>query len=225
MDGLVFNIQRFSLDDGPGIRTTVFLKGCSLKCGWCHNPESIAPYPEIQFFRKNCTGCGDCIHVCPQNARRTAGGEIVFLRPLCGRCGMCVQGCHYNALKTAGVKMSPEEVLEEVNKDRAFYETSGGGVTISGGEPLLQCGFTKALLEACKKQTLRTALDTAGNVPWSSFEEVSDSVDLFLYDIKLFDEGRHIRATGAGSKQIKRNLEKLVDAGRNVWIRSRLFPE
>ncbi|MHB8063226.1 MAG: glycyl-radical enzyme activating protein [Ruminiclostridium sp.] len=224
MRGLVFNIQRFSLDDGPGIRTTIFLKGCTLRCEWCHNPESINTDQEIQFFHQNCTGCGNCINLCSQKAHKAVGRDILFLRNLCEKCGECVPGCYFKALKIAGEKTSVDELLVEIIKDRAFYETSGGGITLSGGEPLLQSAFVKGVLEECKKLKIHTIVDTAGNVPWSNFEDVLSSVDLFLYDIKLFDEKTHISATGASNKTIIKNLENLVKAKANIWVRVPIIP-
>ncbi len=202
MKGLIFNIQRFSIHDGPGIRTTVFFKGCSLRCFWCHNPESIHPHPQIQLFLQKCIGCGKCFEICPVGAHCMIDGERVFLRELCRNCGKCAEICYADALVLAGKWLTAREVMDEVEKDKPFYENSDGGVTISGGEPLLQADFARALLEECKKEGLHTVVDTAGNVPWEAFEKVLPFTDLFLYDLKAADEEFHRQVTGAGNARI-----------------------
>lgn len=222
--GLVFNIQRFSIHDGPGIRTTVFFKGCTLRCFWCHNPESIHSEPQIQLFPQKCIGCGRCFKVCPVNAHRIERGQRVFLRELCRGCGKCAEVCYAEALVITGKWMTVQEIIDEVKKDNPFYESSGGGVTLSGGEPLLQAKFIKTLLEECKKRELHTAMDTAGNVPWEAFEMVLPFVDLFLYDLKVANEYKHTEVTGASNVRIISNLKKLVDKGKDIWIRVPVIP-
>ncbi len=224
MKGLVFNIQRFSIHDGPGIRTTVFLKGCNLRCFWCHNPESINPGPELQLFLQKCIGCGKCFEICPVNAHQVIDGQRVFLREICSGCGKCAEFCYAEALVMAGEEMTVEEVVEEVEKDKAFYDNSGGGVTLSGGEALLQKDFAKAILIESKKRGLHTVVDTAGNVPWQLFEEVLPYVDLFLYDIKVLDDKKHRRATGVGNERILDNFSKLAMAGKDICIRIPVIP-
>lgn len=221
--GVVFDIQRFSISDGPGIRTTVFLKGCNLKCLWCHNPESQHLDQEIQFFANRCIGCGKCIEVCPYGAHEVRNGERIFRRGLCRKCGRCVESCYAGALVMAGRQMTVEEVLNEVMKDRDLYRISNGGVTFSGGEPLLQTEFLKALLIECKNQGLHTAVDTAGHVAWKEFEAVMPYVDLFLFDIKVVDEQTHIKATGVGNHRILENLRKLAWSSE-IWIRVPIVP-
>jgi pyruvate formate lyase activating enzyme len=222
--GLVSNIQRFSVDDGPGIRSTVFLKGCNLHCLWCHNPETIQVGPQIQFFPSKCIACGKCAGACPVGAHLVKDHQRIFTRELCRQCGRCVEVCHTGALLTSGKVMTVDEVMAEVEKDRPFYENSGGGVTFSGGEPLLQIDFVKTLLVQCKKTGLHAVVDTAGNVPWETFAKVLPDVNLFLFDLKVLDEAKHRRLTGAGNHRILNNLKRLAGSGTEVWVRVPVIP-
>lgn len=224
MDGIVFNIQRFSIHDGPGIRTTVFLKGCTLRCFWCHNPESIDPSSELQVFVQKCIGCGRCVEVCPVEAHSIEDGRKTFNRILCIKCGKCAEVCYTGALEMTGKKMFVKEVVDEAEKDRAFYDNSGGGVTFSGGEPLLQKNFIKELLAESKKRGLHTAVETAGNVLWETFEEILPLVDLFLYDVKVMDPDKHKAVTGSDNKRCLDNLKKLTQKGANINIRVPVIP-
>jgi len=224
MEGMISNIQKFSIDDGPGIRTTVFFKGCNLHCLWCHNPETIRPGKDLQFLEGKCNLCGNCSKACPNHVHAIKNGERILLRDLCESCGNCIEHCPTGALISTGKTMSVEEVIKEIEKDRPFYETSGGGVTLSGGECLLQRDFAGALLKQCKNQDLHTAVDTAGNVPWKVFETVLPYVDLFLYDMKLFDRNKHKAATGVDNDLILSNLIKLSDIGKKIWIRIPIIP-
>lgn len=219
LKGIIFDIQRFSIHDGPGIRTTVFLKGCKLHCFWCHNPESIESYPEIQIVPFRCIGCGKCVVVCPANARKKINEIIEYSRELCKRCGKCVDVCYAGATVWIGKVMTVKEIMDEVERDDAFYKRSGGGVTFSGGEPMLQKDFLKRLLEECKKRRIHTAIDTSGNVSWQSFEEMLPFIDLFLYDVKLIDEDKHRKFTGVSNKKILKNLKNLVDNHAKIIIR------
>lgn len=222
--GFVFDIKRFSVHDGPGIRTTVFVKGCPLRCPWCHNPEGISLKPEIFFSPERCVGCGACARVCLQEAHSWANGRHVFHRPLCEGCGRCVASCPTGAIELAGVEMSVEEVLNIVERDKPFYQESGGGLTVSGGEPLLQFEFTKALLEAAKEREIHTCLDTSGAAPWRRLEELIGVVDLFLFDVKVLDEKKHRELVGISLEPILRNLRRLDQARSRLILRCPIIP-
>lgn len=224
--GNIFNIQRFSISDGPGIRTTVFMKGCNLRCRWCHNPESYRMEPQWMFFGEQCTACRTCEAVCPQHIpmeeRRAAAGEAysgVGLPEGCLRCGRCTDSCLQNAIRIIGEGKSTEDVLNIALRDRTYYENSGGGVTVSGGEPLLQAAFVAELFAALKSHGIHTALDTAGNVPFEYFEQVLPYVDLVLLDLKCMDDARHKLYTGVSNRQILANAERLMEIGQEMHIR------
>ncbi|MBQ8758329.1 MAG: glycyl-radical enzyme activating protein [Clostridia bacterium] len=195
----IFDIQRNSFVDGPGIRTTVFFKGCNLDCKWCHNPESKCGNTQMLFYKSKCTGCGKCAEVCPNKLQK------------CDFCGKCTVYCPVDARQICGKDMTAEEVLKEILKDKVFYETSGGGVTFSGGECMLQIDFLEEILRLCKENGLHTAVDTAGNVPYGYFERVIPYTDLFLYDVKCIDEDLHKEGTGVSNKRILENLRRLSD--------------
>ena len=222
--GRVFDIQRFSIHDGPGIRTTVFMKGCPLRCSWCHNPESIGPGPALSFQPDRCIGCGRCLEVCPRGAHRMVDGRHVLDRGACRGCGECASECCAKALEIVGREVSVGEVLDEVLRDRPFYETSGGGVTLSGGEPLMQIDFTEALVRAAKEAGLHTCLDTCGFGSWGLFERVLPHVDCFLYDYKETDPKRHLDCTGASNEEILANLRALHDGGATIRLRCPIVP-
>ncbi|MBU3913880.1 MAG: glycyl-radical enzyme activating protein, partial [Nanoarchaeota archaeon] len=184
ISGIVFNIQKFSIHDGLGIRTTVFLKGCFLNCVWCHNPESLEKRAEISFIAERCIGCGYCFRACPHGCHVMKNGRHEFNRSLCARCGLCAKECYAQALEAVGKSMTVTEVMEEVAKDRPFYQTSGGGMTLSGGEPMMQYEFSKALLREAKAREINTTLETCGYAPFDLYADILDDVDLFLYDYK-----------------------------------------
>ena len=194
---MIFDIQRNSFVDGPGIRTTVFFKGCNLRCKWCHNPESQSFEKQMMFYKDKCTGCGKCREVCPNHLQS------------CDFCGKCELYCPADARKVCGREYTPAEVFAEVIKDKAFYDNSGGGVTFSGGECMLQLDFLCEILEKCKSAGIHTAVDTAGNVPWKSFEKILPVTDLFLYDIKAFGAELHRKGTGVSNELILENLKNL----------------
>ena len=221
--GLVFHIMRFSLHDGPGIRTTVFLKGCPLSCWWCHNPESQSFQPNLMYFEDRCRRCGDCMAVCPERAVNYADGRI-GLPVVCQACGACVDACVAGARELAGRRMAVSEVVREIERDVVFFDESGGGVTLSGGEPLSQPGFTEALLEACRARRIHSVLDTCGLADPEVLLRVSEQADLILYDLKLLDTAKHASYTGVPNTLILRNLEALVAAGRAVRVRFPLIP-
>jgi len=224
MKGKISNIQRFSLDDGPGVRTTVFFKGCNLRCIWCHNPECISLNSEIQLYRDKCTGCGQCLNVCAKHAIQLIDDRITINRDLCIQCGQCVDACLHAAITKIGNERTVEEIVEAIEKDRIFYKKAGG-VTFSGGEPLLQPRFLKALLLECKERNLNTAVDTAGNVGWEIFEEIIPYTDLFLFDVKLFSDSKHQKATGVRNAVILKNLRKLAELNQSdIWVRIPIIP-
>ena len=213
------NIQKFSVHDGPGIRTTVFLKGCPLNCWWCHNPESQNIKHEILFFKERCTGCGVCVKRCPENAIEIKGGYPVTDKHKCILCGKCSDFCPTTAKEYVGKDVSVKEIMKEIIKDQVFYEESGGGVTFSGGEPMLYKDFLDEVLKACKTRGIHTAVDTSGEVSFESFDKIKDNVDLFLYDIKMMDTKRHKKYTGVGNELILENLKRLSDSGANIFVR------
>jgi len=217
--GTVLNIQKYSIYDGPGIRTSVFLKGCVLACWWCHNPESLALKPAIVFWKNRCIGCGDCVKSCSKEAIMFIDQALRKDEEKCSLCGACIDACPTGAMEKIGKSMTKADVMKEIEKDRVFYEESGGGVTFSGGEALTQIDFLDSLLEACNSQGIHTALDTSGYAPWQSIARIKDKVDLFLYDIKLMDEGKHSKYTGVSNQLIVENLKKLAANNRKIWIR------
>ncbi len=224
MEGIVTNIQRFSIHDGPGIRTTVFLKGCNLRCFWCHNPETLKPKPELQLFLDRCIGCGECFRRCPQGAHVMNDGQRVFKRELCQGCGVCADTCYAEALVIAGEVKTVEQVVEEVLRDRPFYETSNGGVTLSGGEPLLQLDFSYAILEQCKQEGVHTAIETAANFQWERVAAILPVTDLVMMDIKLMDSQKHRECTGVPNEQILANALRLGEQPQPLIVRTPIIP-
>jgi len=222
--GLITNVQRFSIHDGPGIRTTVFLKGCPLRCFWCHNPETWRLQPELQLYGERCIGCGECRRVCPNGAHVLAEGRREFRRHLCRGCGACAETCYAEALVLAGRWWGMDELLGVLERDRPFYETSGGGITLSGGEPLLQPEFSRAVLAACWQRGLHTAIETAAVGPWERLEELLPWLDLVMLDVKLVAEQRHRAATGAGNSGILDNARRLGQSGVPLLVRTPIVP-
>jgi pyruvate formate lyase activating enzyme len=208
--GFVFNIQHYSIHDGPGIRTTVFTKGCPLSCVWCQNPESQQTVPQLFFTGEKCTGCGACAGVCPEKAITIVEGKSKTDRLLCKGSGKCAEVCPNEARNLMGKKMSAGEVFRDVNADSVFYQRSGGGVTISGGEPLAQPDFTRAIFKLCKEAGLSTALDTCGYAAWDIFKDVLPYVDVVLYDLKHLDPGVHRKLTGVSNELILENAGRIV---------------
>ncbi|MDW7657250.1 MAG: glycyl-radical enzyme activating protein [Bacillota bacterium] len=212
---LIFDIQHSSFVDGPGIRTTIFFKGCNLRCQWCHNPEGICPERQMIVYRSRCRHCGKCAKVCPTGALdQSVCPDLTF----CTLCGSCVDACPADARRICGESRSLDEVLRIVGQDKVFYDTSGGGVTCSGGECLLQVDFLEEFLRRCRQTGIQTAVDTAGHVPWERFTRVLPFTDLFLYDIKAIDPDLHRRGTGAGNSLILKNYIRLIRLAP-VWVR------
>lgn len=222
--GTIFNIMRFALHDGPGIRTTVFFKGCPLHCLWCHNPESIAAQPEWLFHAERCLSCGLCARACPESAITLAPGGPVTHPEKCTRCGACARICPTEARAWMGDHWSVEQVIKEVLKDRSFYEQSGGGVTFSGGEPLQQPIFLEALLRACRQRGLPTAIDTCGFAPQQVIDTMLPGTDLWLFDLKAMNPETHKRFTGRDNQLILANLAHLLKQNSRVRIRVPLIP-
>ena len=224
MDGTVFNIKFFAIHDGPGIRTTVFLKGCPLKCFWCHNPESLQREPEIFFQSDKCIGCSWCFNACPRHCHRLENGKHIFYRENCIRCGRCAEMCYAEAIELIGRAMTVTEVLAEVMKDKLFYDNSGGGMTLSGGEPMLQFEFTRHLLKAARIAGIHNCLDTCGFVPFDDYSQILKDVDIFLYDLKSTDSDKHRALTGVPLADILDNLYRLDEAGARIILRCPLIP-
>jgi pyruvate formate lyase activating enzyme len=217
--GYIFDIRRFSIHDGPGIRTTVFFKGCPLRCLWCHNPESQSAYPELILQPRRCTLCGECIEICPHDAVYRAGEQILTDRDKCQLCQVCIQVCFAEARQFTGREMSAEQVMAEIQRDISFYDQSGGGVTFSGGEPLFQEDYLRTLLRACKQQEIHTALDTCGFAPFETLESLRGWVDLFLFDLKHMDDAHHRELTGVSNRLILDNLQALSRLGHAIYLR------
>lgn len=225
VSGIIFDIQRFSLHDGPGIRTTVFFKGCPLRCLWCHNPESISPKIELAFYRYKCIGCNSCVLVCPTGALQNDDVDgKKYNEKLCQFCWKCIDICPSRALVLQGKSYKLEEVLNEIVKDIPFYRQSRGGVTLSGGEPTFQFDFCLALLKACKENGISTALDTSGFVSWDKLRDLLPFVDIFLYDIKHMSSEEHRKITGVPNETILENLYRLDEAGKWIEIRIPIIP-
>ena len=222
--GTVFNIQRFSIHDGPGIRTTVFLKGCSLSCFWCHNPEGRRVLPELQFSPERCIGCGACVDVCPHAAHEFVDDIHVFHRDRCETTGACVTSCYPQALQLTGEIMSVERVMEEVMRDEVFYRNSGGGITLSGGEPSLNHAFSFEILQQCKNHNLHTAIETCGECPWESLEALLPVTDLIMMDIKQLGMDKHREATGRTNERIIANARRLALSDKPLVFRTPVVP-
>ncbi len=227
----ILHLQRLSTEDGPGIRTTVFFKGCPLACAWCHNPESIPSQPQVQWLEQRCIGCGTCLEACPRRClSRDAAGGILIDRDCCAGCGACATACPANALELLGRTITVDELVREVLKDRAYFEASGGGVTLSGGEPTLQATFAKTFLQRMRAEGVQTALDTCGLMSPATLETLLPYVDLVLYDLKEIDAEKHRTFTGQSNTTILENvrlLRHLIAESAletRLWIRTPLIP-
>jgi pyruvate formate lyase activating enzyme len=223
--GWVFDIKKYSVHDGPGIRTTVFLKGCPLRCLWCSNPESQQVEPQIVFWCERCIHCDACLAVCSQSAIAVDEvGQKRVLPERCDLCGQCLEVCYAGALEQIGRLMTVDEVLSSVEKDRLFYEESGGGVTLSGGEPTAQPWFCLELLQGCKERGFHTVVDTCGHTPWKVWETLLPYIDMILYDLKEMDPNRHQRCVGVSNALILDNLRRLAHTGKSIIVRRPVIP-
>ena len=224
MRGLVSDCQRYSVFDGYGLRTVVFLMGCTLRCVWCQNPENLEGRAALLFGPDACAGCGACAQVCSSGASALREGRLVYERSMCKACMRCVPECYYGARRVSGAEREAADVVREVLRDKAFFQASGGGVTLSGGEPLMQSAFAGEILRSCKAEGVHTAVETAGNVPWTAFEQVLPWTELFLFDVKLADGEEHRRWTGSNNRQILENFRRLCASGKEVIARVPLIP-
>ncbi|MEA3223234.1 MAG: glycyl-radical enzyme activating protein [Thermodesulfobacteriota bacterium] len=227
----VLNIQRMSTEDGPGIRTTVFFKGCSLACTWCHNPESISMKPQIQWIETKCIGCKTCVDICPESALTFTPEGIKINKDLCNGCGICSEECPSTAMEMLGKKWNIDDLLDEVEKDRAYFENSGGGITVSGGEPAMQAPFIAAFLEGCSKRGLHTTMDTCGMCTTKVLDMILPHTDMVLYDLKEIDPERHKRFTGHSNEKILDNaiyIREYIKTHKRpytLWIRTPIIPD
>ena len=224
MIGTIFNIQKFCINDGPGIRTTVFFKGCPLNCAWCHNPESKSVKPELLYSPDKCIMCGACAVACKTGAHAFSESGHTLDRALCVACGACADVCPTSALEISGYQKSVEDVIREVMKDKIFYDNSGGGMTLSGGEPMAQLGFAEALLSEAKKNGLHTAIETCGFSKTENYERILPLVDLFLFDWKISDPELHKKYTGVDNALIEKNLRFISASGGKIVLRCPIIP-
>ena len=224
IEAVVFNVQKFSTEDGPGIRTTVFFKGCPMRCPWCHNPESIRPQPEVVWHRRRCLNDAGCAAVCPEGALRNGPDGVMVDRSRCRGCGRCAEFCPAAALRMYGRKTSIDELFNVLMRDKVFYEQSGGGVTVSGGEPLLQPKACRALLRRLHEQGVHTALDTCGAGPGGALGECLEWTDLVLFDVKTTDPALHLEFTGVPFERVEAAARGIGESGVEVWVRTPVIP-
>lgn len=220
MKGIITDIQRFSVHDGPGIRTTVFLKGCSNRCAWCHNPETFVVKPQLEYFSERCTGCGKCLEVCSRGVHSLSNGRHVVDMKLCSSCMQCADSCYSRALVITGRELAIGEVMEQIMMDIAYYKRSGGGITLSGGEPVLQWEFAKEILKQCRESGIHTTLQTAGNYDFQCLNELVPYLDLVMYDIKAFTEDIYKNVILGDHRRIMSNLKALDQMEVPIIVRT-----
>ena len=224
MTGIVTDIQRFSLHDGPGIRTTVFLKGCNMHCAWCHNPETISMKSQLHLYSDKCMGCSHCVEVCKSGARKIIDGSLVYSAADCTACGSCAEVCFTGALAMSGTLMTPGQVMDEILQDKDYYEHSGGGVTISGGEALCQPEFLRNILTLCRENGIHTAVETNLNYPYSMLEDLLPILDLVMFDLKTINNDGHLKWTEVSNNTILKNAKRLLSSGVPVIVRTPVVP-
>lgn len=224
MEGLIFDIKKYAIHDGPGIRTTVFFKGCPLHCPWCHNPEGIVQQIEIMISSDRCIHCEHCLNVCSKGALRSYNNVITLDREKCDLCGACLEVCYTRAIEFVGRYVIVEYVMKEIEKDRIFYDESGGGVTLSGGEPLMQPEFARTVLRECKRTGIHTVLDTCGYTDPNVLQELSEYVDRFLFDVKIMDDKKHTHITGVSNVKVLSNLQALSMSRKAIHVRIPVIP-
>jgi len=222
--GLIFDIQRTSLHDGPGIRTTVFFKGCPLKCLWCHNPESRSYQPEVSFNWEKCVSCLSCVDTCEHGAHQVADGSHIMAHALCVACGTCIPYCTHDALKLIGDQWAVEQIMSEVERDIDFYDHSGGGITLSGGEPMGQFDFAVKILQACRERDIHTCVETSGFAPQRKLQEILPLTDLFLFDYKATETDAHQDLIGVPNEMVLANFDYLYNQGATIILRCPLIP-
>lgn len=222
--GFITDIQRFSLNDGPGIRTTVFFKGCNMRCEWCHNPETISAKKEIMFYANKCIGCGKCFEVCPNGVHHVTDGTHAIDRDKCTLCGKCVESCYAEALVFSAKEMTADDIMAEILQDKVYYDESNGGVTLSGGEVTCQKELALEIVRKCKENGIKTAIETNLLMPLESIKELLSSLDLIMFDIKIFDNETHKKHTGVPNTQILENVKKLDEFGIPFIVRTPLIP-
>ncbi len=222
--GTIFNIQFDSTEDGPGIRTTIFMKGCPLHCAWCHNPEGLSPSPQLVWYETRCIGAAECLKVCPKGALKPTPGKMSIDRALCDACGDCVSVCPSAALEVMGKTYTVDELVAMAVRDKVFYEKSGGGVTLSGGEVSLQARFCLELMKALKQEGIHLALDTCGAAKWRTLEPLVNLADLVLYDLKIMDAEKHREYTGFPLDIVLENARRISNLGKPMWVRTPIVP-